>query len=202
MTFWQRRQAEEEYSIVLTLTDGRLGQGNWIQQSLLILVEDVNDNVPVFQPFPNTVDVQENDEPDVILTLNATDRDVGAYGQVVYSLESDEDVPFSISTVDGRGVLRCTASLDYEEKSLYQLRILAKDRASEGRINTATAALLVRVVDVEDRDPEFIAIPSITRVPEDIRPGTSIMKGNSRCAGFSSWMFSLIPAVYDSNSVI
>ena len=67
---------------MLTLTDGKLGQGNWIQQSLLILVEDVNDNEPVFKPFSNTVFVQENALPADILTVEATDRDEGAYGQV------------------------------------------------------------------------------------------------------------------------
>ena len=38
---------------------------------------------------------------------------------------------------------------------------------------------LIRVVDVEDQDPEFIAFPSITRVSEDTQPGTIIMKGKS-----------------------
>lgn len=173
------REVQDEYSFVLTLTDGRSGLADSIKLSLLILVEDVNDNEPVFQPFPNTIFVQENGDPDVILTLEATDRDQGAYGQVVYSLEGQDNVPFAIATVGGQGILRTLTSLDYEQNSLYQLRILAKDRASEGRVNTATAALLIRVVDVEDQDPEFIAFPSITRVSEDTQPGTIIMKGKS-----------------------
>ena len=172
-------QVEDEYSIVITLTDGRLGQSNWIQQAMLILVEDVNDNEPVFQPFPNTIYVDENGPTDVtVLTLEAADRDQGAYGQVVYSLDDpDGDLPFAVSTAGGQGVVRCTRALDYEEKSLYQLRILAKDRANQGRVNTATAAVLVRVVDVQDQGPEFVSVPSITRIAEDTQPGTSIMKG-------------------------
>ena len=105
--------------------------------------------------------------------------------QVVYSLEgdttdtedaADDELPFSISTVDGRGVLRCLRSLDYERKSWYQMRILAKDQAGSDGGNTATAALLVRVVDQEDQGPEFITVPSVTRVPEDAQPGTPILK--------------------------
>ena len=105
----------------------------------------------------------------------------------MYSLEGDDDgdledggggeLPFSISTVDGKGVIRCLKPLDYERRSWYQLRILAKDQSSdEGRINTATAGLLVRVVDVEDQGPEFITVPSVTRVAEDARPGTPVLK--------------------------
>ena len=67
---------------MLTVTDGVIGEENAIKQSLLILVEDVNDNAPVFQPFANTLLIEENSEPAVILTVHATDRDQGVYGQV------------------------------------------------------------------------------------------------------------------------
>lgn len=95
--------------------------------------------------------------------------------------EDDDDspggIPFAISTVGGKGVLRCLAPLDYEKRSWYQLRILAKDQASDqGRINTATAGLLVRLIDEDDQGPEFITVPSVTRVAEDAQPGTSVLR--------------------------
>ena len=83
--YWQ---TEEEYSLVLTVTDGVIGEENAIKQSLLILVEDVNDNAPVFQPFANTLLVEENSAPAVILTVHATDRDQGVYGQVFKTQQS------------------------------------------------------------------------------------------------------------------
>lgn len=46
--------------------------------------------------------------------------------QVIYRLEADteSDVEkFTISTIDGEGVLRLVGELDYERKSLYQLRV-------------------------------------------------------------------------------
>lgn len=106
-------------------------------------------------------------------------------GQVVYSVEraaaDDEDdaddLPFAISTLNGKGVLRCLRPLDYERRSWYQLRILAKDQASDqGRINTATAGLLVRLVDEDDQGPEFITVPSVTRVAEDTPPGAPVLR--------------------------
>lgn len=67
----------------------------------------------------------------------------------LHELEGDDDV-FSISTHHGKGTIRLVKNLDYETKSLYQLRVLAVDRANQGPINTGTAAILVKVRDVDD----------------------------------------------------
>ncbi|XP_055621395.1 cadherin-23 [Toxorhynchites rutilus septentrionalis] len=171
------RETKDEIHFVLTLSDGRLGDFS-VTQSLLLLVEDVNDNEPIFKPFTSAVEVSEDSTPGIIATVEATDRDEGAYGQVVYYLEEldgSNDV-FTISTTHGKGVVRLIGSLDYERKSLYHLRILAKDRANQGRINTATAALLVRLKDVEDQPPEFVIASPVTRVSEDAPIGTLVNK--------------------------
>lgn len=120
----------------MTLTDGKLGEGNFITQSLLLLVEDINDNVPIFRPHPTTLTVRENSGPGVLTTVEATDADEGAHGQVVYyiqELDGDNDM-FSITTVNGKGVIRLIGSLDYERKYLYQLRVLAVDRAINEKV--------------------------------------------------------------------
>lgn len=145
-------------------------------QSLLLLVEDVNDSEPVFSPFPSAIEVPENSNPGVLLTVEANDRDEGTYGQVVYYLEEldgDNDA-FSISTTQGKGVIRLRTPLDYERKSLYQLKVLAIDRANQGRINTGTAALVVKVRDLEDQGPEFVSQSPVTRISESIPKGSHV----------------------------
>ncbi|KAF4517747.1 hypothetical protein B566_EDAN002952 [Ephemera danica] len=171
------RERRDEYALVLTLTDGRLGEGNFITQSLLLLVEDVNDNAPVFRPHPPAVSVREDSPPRALAELEATDLDEGPYGQVVYSLleQPGDEGMFSVTTSGGRGVVRLLGRLDYETKSLYQLRVLATDRSNNDRINSATAALLIRVEDVEDSPPEFTLVPPLTRVSEDVPVGTSVL---------------------------
>lgn len=101
------------------------------------------------------------------------------YFQVLYHLqELDGDLKnFAVQTVNGKGVIRLTQRLDYERKSLYQLRVLAIDRASQGRVNTGTAALVVQVQDVEDQPPEFIVASPVTRISEDASVGTSVLQG-------------------------
>lgn len=68
---------------MLTLTDGRLGPGNFITHRMLILVDDINDNAPIFQPYSLSVTLKE-DAPlgTKIIELTATDADIGTYGQV------------------------------------------------------------------------------------------------------------------------
>lgn len=171
------RETRDEYQIVLTLTDQRLGDGNFVTQSLLLLVEDINDNAPVFRPYQSTIEVAEDSPAGVLTTLEATDADEGAYGQVVYYLQEldGDDGVFSISTHGGKGTIRLVRELDYEQKSLYQLRVLAVDRANQGPINTATAALLVKVRDVEDQPPMFAAINPVVRIAEDTPVGAAVV---------------------------
>lgn len=76
------RETKDEYSIVLTLTDNRLGDGNFVTQSMLLLVEDINDNEPIFKPYQSALEVPEDSPPGILTTLEATDLDEGAYGQV------------------------------------------------------------------------------------------------------------------------
>lgn len=172
------RETQDEYGIVLTLTDSHYSEHNYVTQSFLLLVEDINDNVPIFLPYQNAIEIPEGSEPGVISTLEAQDADEGAYGQVVYylqELDGDNDV-FSISTHQGKGVLRLQRQLDYETKSLYQLRILAIDRANQGPINTGTAAILIKVKDIEDQPPEFVEVQAVARIPEDAPVGTKVLR--------------------------
>lgn len=98
--------------------------------------------------------------------------------QVVYylqELEGDNDV-FSIGTQHGKGVIRLVKDLDYERKSLYQLRVLAIDRANQGPINTGTADILVKVKDIEDQPPVFSTVTPVTRISEDAPIGSSVVQ--------------------------
>ena len=76
------RQIKDEYTVVLTLTDHKLGDGQFITQSMLLLIEDINDNEPIFRPYESSVLVKENAPPRVLTTLLATDQDEGPFGQV------------------------------------------------------------------------------------------------------------------------
>jgi cadherin 23 len=55
---------------------------------MLIIVEDVNDNEPLFKPFKSTVHLSEFTDPGKLVeVVEAVDQDEGRFGQVFYSLE-------------------------------------------------------------------------------------------------------------------
>ncbi|GAB6026551.1 hypothetical protein CHUAL_012969 [Chamberlinius hualienensis] len=170
------RETQDEYQLILTLSDG--SRENVIEQSLQILVQDINDNQPVFSPYNSTIYIKEGWLPGIIATLEATDLDEGSYGQVLYRLKETGDhvENFKIETVQGKGVLSLERPLDYEEKYLYQLQIQAIDRPSTGRRNTGTAAVIVEVIDVEDQPPEFVKIPTVIKISEDAPIGWPVLQ--------------------------
>lgn len=56
---------------------------------------------------------------------------------MVYHLQDSDSIEsnlFSISTLNGQGVIRLVGSLDYEKTSLHQLKILAVDRATVEKV--------------------------------------------------------------------
>lgn len=126
---------------------------------MLIIVQDVNDNDPVFKPFRASIYLPEDARPGPVETVEAYDLDEGRFGQVLYQLEELEKASsvdtFRIETIDGRGVISLVSGLDYERKAVHRLRILAIDRGLEGERRTATTSLTIHVKDVNDNAPQF-----------------------------------------------
>lgn len=56
---------------------------------MMIIVEDINDNAPVFRPFKSTtISLSEFAKPGTAVeTVEAIDQDEGRFGQVIYSIE-------------------------------------------------------------------------------------------------------------------
>ena len=96
---------------------------------MLIIVQDVNDNDPIFRPFRPVISLAENSRPGVIESVEAYDLDEGRFGQVLYRLEEMDKLQgpdtFRVETIEGKGVISLVNHLDHEKKSVYNLRIHA-----------------------------------------------------------------------------
>lgn len=80
---------------------------------------------------------------------------------MVYHLQDTDVVEsrlFSISTINGQGVIRLVRSLDYEKTSLHQLKILAVDRATVEKVR-----VLITVIQLSATNNRniFISILSL-----------------------------------------
>jgi hypothetical protein len=95
------------------------------------LVEDENDNAPVFEHSSYEGHVEENSPGGTEVTLNhlirATDADAGHHSQFTFTLHGEGSELFTVDQSSGRVFVKGLL-LDREEKALYSLRIVARDK--------------------------------------------------------------------------
>lgn len=107
---------------------------------------------------------------DNFLSLQATDPDAGANGQVRYRIVNHPDL-FIISE---NGSIYTKVPLDRELRSQYDLVVEASDGAVDPRRTTLT--VLVRVTDIDDNSPVFSQQTYVVNVPENSPVGTVVLQ--------------------------
>ncbi|NXD83557.1 PCD10 protein, partial [Halcyon senegalensis] len=169
------REQQAVHRYVLTAVDGGQPQQRTGTALLTIRVLDSNDNVPAFEQPVYTVSLPENSPPGtLVLQLNATDPDEGQNGEVIYSFSSHISARarelFGIAPRTGR--LEVNGELDYEESSVYQVYVQAKDLGPNAV--PAHCKVLVRVLDANDNAPEISFSTVKEAVSEAAAPGTVV----------------------------
>ncbi|KAI1240359.1 hypothetical protein IHE44_0008776 [Lamprotornis superbus] len=148
---------EEQGSYTLTVIASDQGQpARSTALNLTVVIDDVNDNAPVFSSSSYEVKVPEDQElGSVLLTLSATDQDVGANALVSYRIT--EQRPQTSSPVflvnPSTGQLSLSQQLDYETTNEFEVQVAASD-GGQPTLSTETF-VVVRVEDVNDNPPEF-----------------------------------------------
>uniref|UniRef100_A0A8C4LUW7 Cadherin-related family member 2 n=1 Tax=Equus asinus asinus TaxID=83772 RepID=A0A8C4LUW7_EQUAS len=157
-----------------------------VQKEMYVIVEDRNDNAPVFQNTGFSTSINETlPVGSLVFSVLAVDKDTGSAGAVVYSIE--QVIP---STGDSKhlfeilpnGSIILNGSLSYNNKSaFYQLELKACD--SGGLYNNSFVIqcslpvfLSVSVVDQPDLDPQFVREFYSASVAEDAPQGTSVLQ--------------------------
>ncbi|XP_071254885.1 protocadherin-10-like isoform X3 [Salvelinus alpinus] len=168
------REQQASHRYVLTAVDG--GQPPRTGTALLVVkVLDSNDNVPVFDQPVYSVSLQENTPVGtLVIQLNATDLDEGQNGEIVYSFSNHissrvKDL-FAIDARTGRIEVR--SEVDFEESSLYQIFVQAKDLGPNSV--AAHCKVLVKIMDVNDNAPDITFSTVTESVSERAAPGTVI----------------------------
>ncbi|KAI8519523.1 hypothetical protein Bbelb_027800 [Branchiostoma belcheri] len=120
--------------------------------TVLVTLEDTNDNSPVFSQAKYDLSVAEN-SPDgtVVGTIMATDLDSGEFGTIKYSLQGSGCDRFAINNLTGEVTVARGSELDKETIPLYFLTLLTEDGG--GRISNAQ--LQITLTDVNDWTPIF-----------------------------------------------
>ncbi|XP_074649083.1 cadherin-23-like [Tubulanus polymorphus] len=152
-----RDQLNSNHSGIFTL-EVSVNDGKYTAKTVVrILVEDVNDNAPVFTESQYTKTVPENIGAGFeIIQVKATDADKVDKNKIRYKIIQGNDAgSFEISKTTGMISRSNTISLDREAKSSYELTILAEDSGN----NNATATVIISLSDINDEKPTFKNLP-------------------------------------------
>ncbi|XP_067224960.1 protocadherin-15b isoform X2 [Chanodichthys erythropterus] len=162
------REITDHYTLTVTASDGK--PDGTSTATVNIVVTDVNDNDPEFDPLlPLNLTVQEEEANAFVGQVKATDLDLGINGQVRYRLVSHTDL-FRIST---DGSIFTAVPLDREERAQYDLIVQASDGAKDPRRTTIT--LSIKVLDVDDNSPVFSQPAYHVTLPENSPVGMVIL---------------------------
>uniref|UniRef100_A0A087X3Y7 Cadherin domain-containing protein n=1 Tax=Poecilia formosa TaxID=48698 RepID=A0A087X3Y7_POEFO len=168
------REKHNEHKLILTALDG----GNPPRSGTLnvtVTVLDSNDNHPVFTQEVYSIILPENVKMDTrVITVNATDLDIGSNGEVEYFFGGEHDPRihemFSLDKVSGE--IRVKGVIDFEKYEVYKLEIRANDKGTPPM--DADCTVLINVLDENDNKPEIEVTSLSKQVSESSRPGAVV----------------------------
>ncbi|XP_078500339.1 cadherin EGF LAG seven-pass G-type receptor 2 isoform X1 [Lissotriton helveticus] len=141
------------YTLAITARDNGIPQKSDTTY-LEILVNDVNDNAPLFLRDSYQGSVYE-DVPAFtsVLQVSATDRDSGLNGRVFYTFQGGDDGEGDFIIESTSGIVRTLRRLDRENVPFYQLKAFAVDKGIPAQ--KTPVVVQVTVLDVNDNPPVF-----------------------------------------------
>ncbi|XP_056635801.1 protein dachsous [Diorhabda sublineata] len=193
-------ETSQRHSLVITATDNGAPS---LSSNLTVLVEvqDVNDNAPVFERNEYSLSILESLAINTqILQLTAIDADSGNNARITYRLitsnsshDTDNQEIFGIFPNNGWIYLR--APLDRETKDKYVLTVAATDNGTPSE--TTTTKVLLEILDANDNDPVFGNDSYEFSIEENLGRGTLVGKVSATDADIgqnAAIRYSLIPS--------
>ncbi|XP_077578530.1 protocadherin Fat 3a isoform X2 [Stigmatopora nigra] len=166
------REKNDRYLLNITIYDLGLPQKtSW--RLLTVYVIDANDNSPQFlQEGGYRIVIPENTPIGMdVIQVEATDKDHGLNGEIMYSFLTNTK-QFGINSTNG--IIYVAGQLDREFASYFYLKIEARDKASKGSQKFSVTSLKVILEDVNDCPPIFIPNMYKARALEDLPIGTVV----------------------------
>ncbi|CDI98527.1 protocadherin 1 [Echinococcus multilocularis] len=148
-------------------------------QRILVSITDDNDNDPVFPNDVIELSVYENSPPgELLYHLNATDADEmvswisSLRTPLIYEIDPTGKAFFSLDPSSGN--LYTKESFDREKQEIIEFGVVAFDHGTPQR--SASAKVIVRILDRNDHAPEFDQKLYNVSVPESTSLGEVVLK--------------------------
>ncbi|XP_067671512.1 cadherin-23-like [Haliotis asinina] len=169
------RERVSTYSLTVTARDNPVFETPRLKRTTItIIVTDVNDNSPQFNTDYQQRISEKTNQGTVILTVQATDEDIGNNGKVWYSLQDEtanSTVLFAINATTG--VITAAENL-IGKADTYALTAVATD---EGKGNlTGNTTVTITVLDENLNPPVFVNVTDIPPIPECARVQSQIVQ--------------------------
>ena len=131
--------------------------------TLMVIVQDVNDNPPLFEQMNYSAIIAENSVISTpVVTVKASDADIGNYNIVRFSIGT-QNVPFTIDNISG--IINVSGNLDHESLSEFILEVIAYD-LEDSSLNS-TVIVTINVFDTNDNFPLFSSPEFSAQLPEN-----------------------------------
>ncbi|KAL1139417.1 hypothetical protein AAG570_006401 [Ranatra chinensis] len=165
------REVQDLYTLKVTY-----GPDNTTAATVIITVEDANDNAPQFVSLENSVTISEGvPVGHVLLQLKGTDDDLPPNSDIQFDITSgnDEDL-FQVDSLSG--LLSVKNKLDYDLGiPLYSLVVRATDSAREPEFPLSTLATIKIILEDEnDNTPQFPVLEYLEFVGENEAIGSTV----------------------------
>ena len=162
------RETQEMYNFMVSAED-RGGRSCF--NNVTVLLDDVNDNAPVFTQAQYRKSVYEDSRTGVVLLqVKAEDADVGRNRKISYSLIDTAGDTFSIDSETG--VITLEKGLNREYKAQYTLNVRAQDKGTPPL--SGNCSVVIQVLNINDVPPEFLKSRYKANVSESASNGTLI----------------------------
>ncbi|XP_038600145.1 cadherin-23 isoform X1 [Tachyglossus aculeatus] len=141
---------------------------------VIVYVEDVNDEVPVFtQQQYSRLGLRETAGIGTSVTVvRATDRDMGNAGLVSYRILSGSEGKFEID--ESTGLITTIDYLDYETKTSYLMNISATDQAPPN--HQGFCSVYVSLLNELDEAVQFSNSSYEAAIPENLAWGSEVLR--------------------------
>ncbi|CAL1293860.1 unnamed protein product [Larinioides sclopetarius] len=139
--------------------------------SVIIRIQDINDNDPIFEPKIYGASISEIDPPGTpVISVTATDKDEDP--RLIYQITNGNvRGRFNIISQNRQGLISVAQPLDYRLEKRFVLTVTATD--SGGRFDTAT--VYINITDANTHRPIFEHTPYSASVAEDAPIGTTVL---------------------------
>uniref|UniRef100_A0A1A8UWT2 FAT tumor suppressor homolog 2 n=1 Tax=Nothobranchius furzeri TaxID=105023 RepID=A0A1A8UWT2_NOTFU len=164
------RESDVEFNLVAKATDGG---GRSCQADILLMIQDMNDNPPLFSSSHYEVTVFDNTTVRTpVAVVYAKDPDTGINSEVKYSLLGGDRGYFSLDEFSG--VLWLERPLTSDTPPTFELKVKATDRGLPRHLYSV-ATVTVDVVSLNDYQPVFLYPEYTAQLPESFAVGSKVL---------------------------